>query len=280
MTQSIVALITGSGRGLGRVMALALLKAGHHVVLTSTDQGTLNGVAAESHAGSSRVATIVANLGEPGEAERLAEEAVRPFGAIDILINNAGITHNAIRKDCLAHPVKFWEADRAWTQRFFAVNVIAPMLLAAMLAPKMVARGWGRIVNHTTSLDTMLHLTLYGGSKAALEAETAVQANSLVGTGVTANVLLPGGVTASRITDEIGLPRDSIFPDTIFSAPLVFIASDESNDFHARRLAAVRWRTDLPPKQAALMASEPIAWTGVGMPSVHPEAVTKSLHGN
>ena len=66
-----VVLMTGGGRGLGRVMALALLGAGHRVVLSSTDRTSLEAVAAESGAGSDRVATIVEDLGVAGGAERL-----------------------------------------------------------------------------------------------------------------------------------------------------------------------------------------------------------------
>lgn len=272
MAESRTVLLTGGGRGLGRVMALALLEAGHRVVVSSTDQATLDSVAAESGAGPERVRTITANLAIPGEAERLAEAAGKPFGPVDILINNAGIGIESLRENYMANPFNFWEADRALVERFFHINSISPMMLAVRLAPAMIKRGWGRIVGNTTSLDTMLRMPIYGGSKAAQEAELSVMAHNLAGTGVTANVLIPGGATATRMTDLIGLARADIFPDSIMAAPVLFLASDESKDFTGRRILACHWPADKPPLHAAAEASDVIAWTGFGRQGVQPES--------
>jgi NAD(P)-dependent dehydrogenase (short-subunit alcohol dehydrogenase family) len=269
VSESRVALITGGGRGLGREMALALLAAGHRVVLSSTDSASLAAVAEESGA-ADRVATVVADLARAGEAERLADAATRPFGRIDVLINNAGVGTSDIRSDALERPYRFWESDRAVIERFFAINSISSLILAIRLVPKMIERGWGRIVSNTTSLDTMLRFSLYGGSKAALEAETAVMSKDLEGSGVTANVLIPGGGTGSRMTDRMGIPRSVLHPPEIMRAPIVFLASDASNGFSGRRVIAIRWRAELLPAQAAQEASDPIAWTGFGAAGVQP----------
>lgn len=267
-----VALITGGGRGLGKVMALALVEAGHRVILSSTDQASLEETASES-AAPERVATIVANLDKPGEAERLAEEAEAVFGQVDILFNNAGVSVNILRTDYLQKPFKFWEADRAVIEKFFAINSVAPMVLSIRLAPAMVERGWGRIISNTTSLDTMLRFSLYGGSKAALEAETAVWANNLADTGVTANVLVPGGGAGSRMTDDVGLPRELVLPPEVMAPPAVFLASAASNAFTGRRILANRWQQAGPQAtiEEAMAASDPIAWTGYGAQGVHPD---------
>lgn len=275
MAQSRVALITGGGRGLGRIMAHALLAAGHRVVLSSTDRDSLEETVREAGAGPDRARLIVAELGRPGEPERLAAEAEACFGQIDILLNNAGISVNNIRTDSLKNPYRFWENNREQIERFFQVNTISSMLLATLLAPKMIARGWGRIVANTTSLDTMLRFSLYGGSKAALEAETAVMSSDLEGTGVTANVLVPGGGAGSRMTDMIGIPREMVLPPEIMGPPMVFIASDEANDFNGRRVIARKWDSALPPREAAQLASDPIAWTGYGTQGFQPEMARK-----
>ena len=117
------------------------------------------------------------------------------FGSIDVLINNAGIFVSAIREDFRQRPLRFWEIDAETLKRFFRINAIAPMILASKLAPGMVARRFGRIVNVTTSLSTMIRggVTPYGGTKASLEAHSAIMAQDLEGTGVTVNVLVPGG---------------------------------------------------------------------------------------
>ena len=269
-----VALMTGGGRGLGRVMALALLADGHRVVLSSTDRASLEAVARESGA-SDRIATIVAELQPPGAAEQLAEAALQAFGQIDILFNNAGLGTPSIRSDLLINPYRFWENERGTIERFFAVNVVQAMILAAKLAPPMIARGWGRIVCNTTSLDTMLKQSVYGGSKAALEAETAVMARDLAGTGVTANVLVPGGGAGTRMTDVLGIPRAVLIHEDVMAAPAAYLASDASDGFTARRILANRWNTSLAPSAAAAAASDPIAWTGVGTQGVQPAMTNK-----
>ena len=270
MAKSRVVLLTGGGRGLGRVMALSLLKAGHKVILSSTDQQSLDEVAEESGAGD-RVATITANLAKPGEAEWLAEEASKIFGPVEALINNAGVSADSLRDNYLANPLKFWEATREQIEKFFAINSVAPMVLAGKLAPAMIERVWGRIIGNTTSLDTMLRMPLYGGSKAAQEAELSVAALSLAGTGVTANVLVPGGATGSRMTDRTGLSREDVMSDTIMAGPIAFLVSDEANDFNGRRILANLWDTSLPAKDAAAKASDVIAWTGFGIQGVQPK---------
>jgi 3-oxoacyl-[acyl-carrier protein] reductase len=269
-----VALMTGGGRGLGRVMALALLATGHRVVLSSTDRVSLESVAQESGAGE-RVAVVVADLQQVGEAERLAVDALRPFGHIDMLFNNAGMGTPSIRTDLLQNPYRFWENERGLIDKFLAVNVVQALVLSARLAPAMMQRGWGRIISNTTSLDTMLKQSLYGGSKAALEAETAVMARDLEGSGVTANVLVPGGGTGTRMTDVLGIPRATLIHESVMAAPAIFLASEASDGFTARRILANRWNTALAPTEAAALASDPIAWTGVGTQGVQPAITNK-----
>jgi NAD(P)-dependent dehydrogenase (short-subunit alcohol dehydrogenase family) len=93
------------------------------------------------------------------------------------------------------------------------VNVFGPQLMAKTCAPYMFERGWGRIVNVTTSLDTM-YLSgagAYGPTKAALEALTAIIASDLEDTGVTANVLIPGRPVNTRmIPNASGIPREKL----------------------------------------------------------------------
>ena len=270
-----VALVTGGARGLGRVMALTLVDECHSVVLAATDAEAMASVIAERPQAAGRMRAVAVDLAMPGEAERLAEEAQAAFGRVDMLVNNAGISTTAYAPDYFTNPYRFWRSDRTVIERIFAINSVAPMLLSNLLAPGMIERDWGRIVANTTSLDSMLRMTLYAGSKAALEAETAVMANDLAGTGVTANVLIPGGGTATRMTDESGMPRDQLFPDTIMGPPIAFLASDASNDFTARRILARRWRPELGPAAAAAEASDPIAWTGYGAPGQHPAMAMK-----
>jgi NAD(P)-dependent dehydrogenase (short-subunit alcohol dehydrogenase family) len=263
-------LMTGAGRGLGKTMTLALLGQGARVVLTSTDRSSLEATIAESGAGANRAVAIPADLAGSGECERLVAAAQSAFGDVDVLVNNAGLGSDNIRPDYLNKPYRFWEVEPSTFDLFFRVNSTAPYRLASLLAPAMIKRGWGRIVNNTTSLDTMLRVPVYGGSKAALEAHTAVMAKDLAGTGVTANVLVPGGAAVSRMTAGLGVRIDKLIPAEVMGPPIVWLASDASNGVSGRRFIARKWDVGLPPSEAADIAGDPVAWTGYGTAGVQP----------
>jgi NAD(P)-dependent dehydrogenase (short-subunit alcohol dehydrogenase family) len=265
-----VVLMTGAGRGLGKVMTLALLRAGHRVVLTSTDEVSLRETIRNSGAGADQARYLLGDLANLAQCERIADDAESLWGRIDILVNNAGLGTTSIRADLINNPFKFWEVDRDTFERFFAINSTAPYFLAARLAPAMVRRGWGRIVNNTTSLDTMLRFAVYGGSKAALEAHTASMANDLAGTGVTANVLVPGGGTATRMVAGLGLPMASFIQPEVMAAPIVWLASSDSDGITGRRFIARLWDAAIPAALAAELAGAPVAWTGFGTQGAHP----------
>ena len=192
-----VALVTGASSGLGRVMAISLLEAGHRVVLSATDASALEATRQASRAGD-RAAVVPADLSKESEVPGLARAAEEAFGQVDILVNNAAVTGKPVR-----HPQA---AELHEMRRVFEINTFAPIHLTQLLLPGMIRRGWGRIVLISTSLDTMLRFVPYGMTKAAAEAFIAALAPVLQSTGVTANVLLPGGMTVTRMTRHAGDP--------------------------------------------------------------------------
>ena len=253
-----VALVTGAAGGLGGRMAEALLDAGCRVVLAGTRAAALRDAFARFPAAQRHCAE--ADLSREGAAEELAKEAVDAFGRIDILVNNAGVSTSAIDGFPPDRPVPLWSIPTAMLERFYRVNTLAPLRLAAALAPPMVERGWGRIVNVSTGLGTMLSFGGYGGSKAALEAETACLAKALAGTGVTVNVLLPGGPTATRMTRNFPAPASRMLQPEIVIGPILYLASDASCGVTGRRFVAKDWDPALPAERAAALAGAPAAW--------------------
>lgn len=245
-----VVLVTGASSGLGRVMALSLLAAGHRVVLSARDGGALEKVRAAASAGR-RAAVIPADLGNPSELPVLARRAEEAFGRVDILVNNAGVSGAPIRQ------VQELAIDEM--RRVFEINTFAPSGLAQLLIPGMVRRGWGRIIYVSTSLDTMLRIVPYGMSKAAGESFMAALAASLQSTGVTANVLIPGGMTATRMTQGRVEP-DSLLQPEIMGPPVTWLASDAADHVTGRRFIAARWNPALKGDQAAQAAGSPVAW--------------------
>jgi NAD(P)-dependent dehydrogenase (short-subunit alcohol dehydrogenase family) len=270
------ALVTGAAGGLGRAMAAALAKAGHRVVLLDRAESAARSAADSIRvdAPNAEVAPLAADLGEDADADEIAASAARAFGPIDVLVNNAGLGLDAVRKDFMQRPIDFTEPSPELIRAFFAVNAITPFLLARAVAPGMAERGFGRIVNVTTSLDSMLRkgFAPYGGSKAALEAHSAIMAADLEGTGVTVNVLAPGGpADTGMIPAETGFPREKLIQPIVMAAPLLFLVSEAGSMTSGLRVLAARWRDDLAPPDALALSSAPIGWPQLGTQTQWPD---------
>jgi NAD(P)-dependent dehydrogenase (short-subunit alcohol dehydrogenase family) len=260
-----VALVTGAAGGLGSRMAEALLKAGWRVVLSGTNAAALRDAYELFPAAQFRA--VQADLSQEDAAEKLAGEATAAFGHVDMLVNNAGVSSSAIEGVAPDLPVPLWSIPTEMLERFYRVNTLTPLRLAAALIPQMVERGWGRVVNVTTGLGTMLSYGGYGGSKAAIEAETACIAKALAGTGVTANVLLPGGPTATRMTRNFPTPAAEMLQPEIVIGPILYLASDASSAVNGRRFIAKDWDPALPAEKAASIAGAPVGWAALVPPA-------------
>ena len=209
-----VAILTGAAGGIGRAMTPALLAAGIRVAGVDRDREPLAVLAANAReqGKGDDLFTIQADLAGDSAAEEITRATRDRFGRIDILVNNAGIGPGTIRPDSWQRPLKFWEITPDQWRRFVAVHTTAPLALTNAVVPDMMRQGWGRIINVTTSLGTMLNAgsPTYGPSKAALEALSAIMAKDLDGTGVTVNVLVPGGITNTPMVSESGFDRAKI----------------------------------------------------------------------
>jgi NAD(P)-dependent dehydrogenase (short-subunit alcohol dehydrogenase family) len=137
----------------------------------------------------------------------------------------------------------------------------------------MMRQKWGRIVNVTTSLGTMIRdgSPTYGPSKAALEAFSAIMAKDLAGTGVTVNVLVPGGMTnTGMIPDEAGYDRAELIQPDVMAPPLNWLVSDAAATVTGQRFLGVHWDAALPPEEAAAKAGAPVAWTEIATMPIEP----------
>ena len=257
-----VVVLTGAARGLGRAMAGGLVAAGAKVVgIDLPGQPELG--AAGKDLGASFVA-FAADIRDEQSCADIIDAAISAFGAVHVLVNNAGIGMETINLNFESDPTPFWKLTAKQWRDVLEVNATAHFLLARAAAPRMIVQKWGRIINVTTSLYTMVALgrSPYGPSKAALEASTAIWAKDLAGTGVTVNALLPGGPANTRmVPDEKRWPdRDKLVQPEQMIAPVVWLASSASDGVTGRRFLAVNWRGDLPAGTAALLASSPAAW--------------------
>ena len=180
-----IALITGGSKGLGLTMATALAEAGADVALSGRTLATCEESAAKIASATGRRAKgFAADVTASADIERLVTSIESSLGPIDILINNAGVN---IRGTVDQLPEADWDA-------VIDTNLKGPFLVAKVVGPGMVKRGWGRVVN----LGSILGVVALGGrapyasSKAGVINLTRVMALEWAGTGVTANAICPG----------------------------------------------------------------------------------------
>ena len=177
-----VAVVTGASSGIGRAIARTLAQAGARVVLVARRAAELE--AARREIGEARAAVIAADLADRAAIDACARALPGCFGAPDILVNAAGVN---IRRPMLELSAADWDAT-------LRLNLEAPFFLSQRLAPAMIERRWGRIIN-IASLQAMRAFGdsgAYGASKGGLAQLTRAQAEAWSRHGVNANALAPG----------------------------------------------------------------------------------------
>ncbi|MEX2035434.1 MAG: SDR family oxidoreductase [Xanthobacteraceae bacterium] len=267
-TASRVVLLTGAAGGIGRVMTQALLADGHRIAAVDRDAASLHRLTALCNAGDNLL-PILADLNLEADCRQAVETARARFGAVEAVVNNAGIGQSAIRPDAEVRHPGIEELTPEIFDRFFNIFVRAPAIIVRAALPLMKERGFGRIVNNTTSYLTMLRVLPYGAAKAALESMSAVWANELEGSPVTINVLVPGGPTDTPlIAPESGWAREKMLRPQIMGPPIRWLISEGSAGFHGRRITAARWDAALAPAEAASRASRAIGWPELGADAV------------
>jgi len=184
------ALVTGSTSGIGFATAESLLKAGATVVVSGRSE--------------ERVAEAVGKLSGYGDVRGIAADIATAEGAqdligrlpdVDVLVNNMGIYG--------AQPV--FEIDDAEWQRYFDTNVMSGVRLSRHYTPRMVERGWGRVifVSSESSVFTPTEMVHYGMTKTAQLAISRGMAQAVKGTGVTVNSVLPGPTLTPGVEEFI-----------------------------------------------------------------------------
>ena len=270
-----VALITGAGKGIGKAMTLGLLAQGMRIAAVDRDEQSLLALKhlAKQSAHAEHLELFTEDLTQ-FDAVSLLDRVQDRLGRINILINNAGLGQGQVRNDYHRHPPKFYDVTPEQWMNAIAVNANAVFLLSQVVAKRMLEDGWGRIINVTTSLGTMLRegYCPYGPTKAAAEGLSAVMASDLDGSGVTVNVLIPGGiVNTPMIPGEAPFLRDELIQPEAMLAPLYWLCSNEANQVTGLRFLANRWDDSRPVAEAAKLASAPIGWKDLAVLPVTPQ---------
>jgi NAD(P)-dependent dehydrogenase (short-subunit alcohol dehydrogenase family) len=258
-----VAVVTGAGSGMGRVMALELARRGAKLAAVDVDAQRLERLGEELGSNAGSFVAVPTDVSRAADCRRAVERVVSAFGNLAILVNCAGVSMDPAIPAGKQHPVKFWETDPAGWERIQAINSAGPYFMARFAIEHMFANGWGRIINVTTSFDTMLArgMSAYGAAKAALEAGSAVWAKELDGSGVTVNVVVPGGMTNTPFLPPEFRSTSILQPEIM--APVVgWLASPDADGVNGRRFVAKLWDTSVSPAEAAAKCGAPIAWEG------------------
>jgi len=231
------ALVTGATSGIGRAIAEALAAQGTHVLIAGRDARRGEEVVAAIRAARGKADFTAADLANVQSVVNLASQAEKMLGGVDILVNNAGI-------------YTFGPTAEGTAEGFdamYGTNVKAPFLLTGSLAPAMVKRGWGRIVNITTMVAYigMAGAALYGSSKAALQLLTQAWAAEYGPAGVTVNTIAPGPVRTPGTAgmgdalEQIGktVPAGRVGTPAEIAAAAVFLTSEGASYVNGATLA-------------------------------------------
>ena len=255
-------IVTGGGRGLGRSMVLALAGAGANVTAA---MHIADDIESETKGLPGRVKAMVADIRDPVQCAEIVSDTAAEFGGVDILVNNAGVGMLLVSETFNRTPTKFWDVKPDTWAHIIETNVSGGFQMAREAAPHMLEKGWGRIINVTTSIHTMQRagFSPYGPTKAMMEANTSCWAEDLDGTGVTCNILIPGGAADTNLLP--GNPGDpgrsgadgNLIDPVVMRAPVMWLASRQSDGWNGKRFIGRQWDTALAADEAAAGCSAP-----------------------
>ena len=190
-----VALVTGSGRNIGRATILELARLGADVAVNArSNTGEVESVAAEARALGARAIATIANVGDQGQVYRMVADAISEFGRVDILVNNAGMRAS---KPFVEMTVEDWREVNG-------VNMDGPFFACQAVVPGMIERGWGRIIN-VSGLNAFKGRAEWAhvcaGKMGALGLTRALSVE-LAPHGILVNHIVPGAFDTSRVEGQ------------------------------------------------------------------------------
>lgn len=233
-----VALVTGASRGIGRAIAVALAADGATVVLSGRSEPDLQATARQVTAAGGTAEIIGADLANEADIRNLVQRTHQRCKRLEILVNNAGITHSAPLEETTTE-----DLDRCW-----AINARAPYILCREALPLLKQAQRGTIINISSVVGVKGYplQSAYTASKHALRGLSMSLAEELRGSNVRVHVICPGGVDTelvSRVRPDID-KSDLIGPGEIAELVL-YLVTHEGNavldELHVRRASAAPW---------------------------------------
>ncbi len=182
--QGKTAFVSGASQGIGRACALALAKMGARIALAARNEAKLEAVAAEIEAAGGQAKPFLMDVSDEASIQAAAKASIAHFGAVEILVNNAGIT-----RDTLLLRMKRADWDAVMT-----TNLTGAFLLTQALLNPMLRARWGRIINVSSVVGRtgQAGQANYAASKAGLIGFTRSMAREVASRSVTVNAVAPG----------------------------------------------------------------------------------------
>jgi 3-oxoacyl-[acyl-carrier protein] reductase len=195
------ALITGAGRGIGKAIAETLAKQGVTVICVSKSAESCGATAAAINASGGKAKALAVDVADGAAVTKASEELLKEFPAIDILINNAGITRDGLL---------FRMSDADWND-VIGTNLTSCFHWSKAIARPMTRARWGRIVNITSVSGIMGNAgqANYSAAKAGMIGLTKTLAREFAGRNVTVNAVAPGFIKTDMTTDFVNNPEVS-----------------------------------------------------------------------
>ncbi|MGA2351134.1 MAG: 3-oxoacyl-[acyl-carrier-protein] reductase [Terracidiphilus sp.] len=228
--QGRIALVTGAAQGIGRAIALELAKAGATLAVADINEVKLALVASEIEAAGGTAAAFKLDVSSQESIESGAKAVLDKFGKVEVLVNNAGITRDAL----------MMSMKRSDWDLVIAINLTGPFLLTQALLRPMIKNRWGRIVNMASVVGRagQAGQVNYAASKAGLIGMTRSLAREVASRGITVNAVAPGYIETpmTAVLDEkvsaamlANIPLARRGTDLDVAQAVKFLASDAAS---------------------------------------------------
>lgn len=239
------AIVTGGAKGIGRHYCLALAAEGAQVMVADIADGTAVAEEIVARHGQGSAESMQFDVSDENEVKKLVAQTIERFGKIDILVNNAAL-YAAVEEQ------KFTEIDTEVWDKVMAVNVRGPFLMAKHVAPHMIERKYGKIINigSGTAFRGIPWLLHYSTSKGAIMSMTRSLSRELGEHGICVNTLSPGFTLSDTVVEQNpthvahardvtiqrrAIKRDAYPPDLV--GALVFLSSSDSDFITGQTIA-------------------------------------------
>lgn len=241
-----IALVTGAGRGIGKALALGFAKAGAHIAVVSRTPTEIEATAREAQALGGQSLVIEADISQPQDVQRVADEVRTRFGRLDILVNNAALRMNQLgKKD--SYYIPFVDLNLDDWDTAMNVNLRGPFLCIKECLPLMRNSAEGSVINISAGGGKrgMAGRVPYCASKFGLEALTQCLALEFQAYNIAVNSLSPG--KHSILTDQEKIDQLKDNPDLIFMRPemmvppALFLASQNGQGTTGQHIEAFQW---------------------------------------